>query len=66
MPQSSSVAMVKTASVYLNRGILENCFSKWGVILKNDNVDQSTWHCVETLSHGQQRLISLDAAVSGA
>ena len=40
-------------------------FSKWRVIVKNDNVDHSTRNCMETVSHGEQRLIPLDAAVSG-
>jgi len=63
MLQSSSVAMVKTASVYLNRCILE-IFFKWKVIVKMTMLTSQP-ELRETVGRGEQRLIPLDAALSG-
>ena len=61
MSQSSSLPVVKTPPVYLNRFILQKCFFTWGVNLKNVNLDQSTRHCAESVTHIEQLFLLLDA-----
>ena len=61
MSQSSSLPVVKTPPVYLNRFILQKCFLTWGVNLKNVNLDQSTRHCAESVTHIEQLFLLLDA-----
>ena len=61
MSESSRLTIAKTPPVYLNRVILQKCFFTWGVNLKNVNLDQSTRHCAESVTHIEQLFLLLDA-----
>jgi len=62
MLQLSSVATAKTASVYLNRCILENFLSKWTVIVKMTmliNQPGTAWKLLAMENNGLYRWVQL-------